>query len=582
MATAAHLLARLRHLVRPDPTPESDAALLTRFARHRDEAAFAELVSRHGPMVLRLGLRLLADSHAAEDAFQATFLVLARRAGSIRRRQSVAAWLYGVAYRVALKVRATRKRRHEEDPGVAPDPADPHPDPLAHLSARELLLALEEEVQRLPEVYRLPVVLVCLEGLSQEEAAQRLGWTAGSVKGRLERGRKQLHRQLARRGLALTAALGAAEAARGAAVAAVSATTVEAATMFAAGKDLPAGLVSAHVVAVAKGALRVMCVKQFVGVGVTTVLLLGLLGAGTGQLVSAFASGGQAAPGGGPGVAKRPAQQGAAGKKAESPDLLRALRERILIEEQKLTQEVEAVLDRARTTAPDDPEAARRVLRRALLQVWDHPDIGERVRDSLLARLLAAQREHRGAATPPGAFAWGEPHKGLRVGIAQEGPGRAGGVRLALALENMSKNDMALNLGTMLANGKKQYPRALALTLTNARGGVRTLRRTFSRVAGRLDPFVVPLPAGCRYTLRYDLADIVDVDQDQAVVGVPWTPGRHRAALEFVGKAVERDWMNQDSSGLALMPYWTGTVRSGELVLVLPTRRGGKDAPGGR
>ena len=105
-------------------------------------------------MVLRLGLRLLADPHAAEDAFQATFLVLARRAGSIRRRQSVAAWLHGVAYRVALKARAARGRLRERGQGPTPDPADPHPDPLGQVTARELLVALEEEIQRLPEAYR--------------------------------------------------------------------------------------------------------------------------------------------------------------------------------------------------------------------------------------------------------------------------------------------------------------------------------------------------------------------------------------------------------------------------------------------
>jgi hypothetical protein len=239
-----------------------------------------------------------------------------------------------------------------------------------------------------------------------------------------------------------------------------------------------------------------------------------------------------------------------------------------LIEEQKATQTVEAALRRARATAPDDPEAALGLLRRALLQVWDHPDIGERVRGDLLSRLLVARQEQRGAEAPAGAFAWGPPHNGLRVGLAQEGPGRQGGVRLAFALENVGQGDLTVNLGAMLANGKRQYPKALALTLTDGQGRVRTLRRTFSRVAGRLDPFVVPLPAGCRYTLRYDMADIVDVDQ--AAAGALWPPGRHRAAVEFVGKAVSREQTNRDSTGLALMTYWTGTARSGEVTLALP------------
>src|SRR5262249_21232784 len=120
----------------------------------------------------------------------------------------LAAWLYGVARRVANKARV-RARRH--GPLPVPLPADPRADPLAEMSARELLAILDEEIERLPEAYRLPVVLCCLEGLSQEEAAHRLGWTPGSVKGRLERGRVRLHARLARRGLPLSVLLAAPE-----------------------------------------------------------------------------------------------------------------------------------------------------------------------------------------------------------------------------------------------------------------------------------------------------------------------------------------------------------------------------------
>src|SRR5262249_43948666 len=168
--------------------PAADAELLERFILQRDEAAFTELVGRYGPMVRRTCRRLLADGHAAEDCVQATFLVLARKAASIRRRESLAAFLPGLACRAARKASAApAPRGPAEALGQA---ADPHPDPLSELTARELMTALDEEVGRLPEVYRLPVVLCCLEGLSLEEAARRLGWTPGSVKGRLERGRK--------------------------------------------------------------------------------------------------------------------------------------------------------------------------------------------------------------------------------------------------------------------------------------------------------------------------------------------------------------------------------------------------------
>src|SRR5205814_6106774 len=120
---------------------------------------------------------------------------------------------HGVACRVARKARAAACRRGPVE--ALTQAADPHPDPLSELTARELMTALDEEVGRLPEVYRLPVVLCCLEGLSLEEAARRLGWTPGSLKGRLERGRARLQARLARRGLAPAVALAAVGAARG-------------------------------------------------------------------------------------------------------------------------------------------------------------------------------------------------------------------------------------------------------------------------------------------------------------------------------------------------------------------------------
>ena len=228
------LLDRVHGLLAPQ---ESDAELLGSFTARRDEAAFAELVRRHGPMVLRLCRRLLGEAHAAEDCFQATFLALARRAGSIRRPAAVAAWLYGVAYRVSLKARAQRARRRALAAADASTCPDPRPGPLDRLSGREVIDAFEEEMQRLPESYRLPITLCCLEGLSLEEAARRLGWTPGAVKGRLERGRTRLHARLVRRGLTLSAALAAAEAARGLATAGVPAAllsaTIPAALAFA-------------------------------------------------------------------------------------------------------------------------------------------------------------------------------------------------------------------------------------------------------------------------------------------------------------------------------------------------------------
>jgi RNA polymerase sigma factor (sigma-70 family) len=214
----AHYLRRLA-LARASEGA-TDTALLGRFLSERDEAAFAALVSRYGPLVLRVCRRVLGDAHDAEDAFQATFLVLARKAATVQPPEALAAWLHGVAQRVALKARSARAHQRGRAPLLTLPPANAPCDPLADLSARDLLALVDEEVRRLPEVYRLPVILCCLEGRSLEEAARQLGWTPGSVKGRLERGRARLHDRLVRRGLTLSAALAAVEVSRRAASAA--------------------------------------------------------------------------------------------------------------------------------------------------------------------------------------------------------------------------------------------------------------------------------------------------------------------------------------------------------------------------
>jgi RNA polymerase sigma factor (sigma-70 family) len=238
LSTANRALHYVREIAAEAATGlAADATLLSRYVAANDRAAFTEMVVRHGPMVLRACRRLLVDHHQAEDAFQATFLVLARKAGSIRPASALAAWLHGMACRIARAARtasARRRAREATTPGLAPH--DPHPDPLAELTARDALQVVDEEVRRLPEAHRLPVLLCCLEGLSLEEAAQHLGWTLGSVKGWLERGRAQLRRRLAQRGLTLPAALALAELSRGLAPAALTGATVLKALAFAAGE----------------------------------------------------------------------------------------------------------------------------------------------------------------------------------------------------------------------------------------------------------------------------------------------------------------------------------------------------------
>src|SRR5262249_38126980 len=187
--------------------------LLRRFAQARDGDAFAALMRRHGPMVLGLARRCVGDWQIAEDVFQAAFLLLARKVHTIRRPESLPCWLHSVTFRLARKARQSRPRRQEWE---AHAHASPPPTPLDELTAREWLTMLDEELRALPEPVRGPLILCCLEGLSQEEAARRLGCSPGAVKGRLERGRNRLRQRLQQRGLTLTAALAAAEVARGA------------------------------------------------------------------------------------------------------------------------------------------------------------------------------------------------------------------------------------------------------------------------------------------------------------------------------------------------------------------------------
>lgn len=179
----------------------SDGQLLSRFAARQEEPAFAELMARHGPLVLGVCRRVLHDEHAAEDAFQATFLVLVRRARALAHQDTVAAWLYTVAYHMALRVRArqARERSREQE---AHDMIQRGTDP-AQAPDFDVRPILDAELQRLPEKYRAPVVLCYLEGKTNDEAAATLGWTRGTVAGRLSRARDLLRDRLARRGVTL-------------------------------------------------------------------------------------------------------------------------------------------------------------------------------------------------------------------------------------------------------------------------------------------------------------------------------------------------------------------------------------------
>ncbi len=265
----------------------TDGQLLEQFLSGRDEsaeAAFAALVGLHGSMVWQVCRGILPDPHAAEDAFQATFLILVRRAGSIRRRDAVGPWLHGVARRVALRARAgaARRRREEQGRDLTAIPA-PEPAP------RDQLEALHEEVDRLVEKYRAPMVLCYFEGRTHAEAARLLKCPVATVSVRLSRARERLRARLTRRGIVLPAAWAGAtlghEGLPAAMPAGLAGSTVEAAVSLAAGNAMRTGALSISPSPLADGVLRTMTLTSLLATA-TGMLAIGLLAAGAGWLAA--------------------------------------------------------------------------------------------------------------------------------------------------------------------------------------------------------------------------------------------------------------------------------------------------------
>jgi RNA polymerase sigma factor (sigma-70 family) len=257
----------------------TDAELLEKFAATADATSFEALIWRHGAMVLGLCRRILRDQHEAEDAFQATFLVFARKASSIGHREAVGCWLYKVAYRIALRLRAAANKRP-----TTGEPAEelPAPEPMEDADWRDLRPVLDEEIARLPEKYRAAFVLCYLEGRTNEEAAAQLGCPHGTILSRLSRGREWLRTRLTRRGVALTAASLTLTLSRNAVSAAVpvvlTRSTINAAVPFAAGKAATE-LVSTTVAALTDGVLRTMILTK-VTIAATALLSLAVMGTG--------------------------------------------------------------------------------------------------------------------------------------------------------------------------------------------------------------------------------------------------------------------------------------------------------------
>jgi RNA polymerase sigma factor (sigma-70 family) len=290
------VIQNLRRAILRDGAGRTDGQLLKDYLGRRDEAALAALVLRHGPMVWGVCRRVLGNYHDAEDAFQATFLVLVRRAASIASLELVANWLYGVAHQTALKARATVHKRKAREKQVADMP---EPAVVEEELWNDLQPLLDQELSRLPEIARVVLVLCDLQGKTRKEAAQHLGLAEGTVASRLARARLMLAKRLAQRGITLSGAALAAVLLHNVASAgvpdAVMVSAIRAASLFAAGQSTAAGAASPKVAALAEGVLKAMMISKLKAV-VAVLLALGFLVTGASVLTHRTAAEPSATP----------------------------------------------------------------------------------------------------------------------------------------------------------------------------------------------------------------------------------------------------------------------------------------------
>jgi len=260
----------------------SDAQLLRRFVERREGDVFEAIIRRHGPMVWGVCRRVLRDHHDAEDAFQATFLVLARRSASVIPREKLGNWLYGVAYQTAMKARAQRTKRQTREAQVSDAP---EPVATPNRQRDELAESLDRELNRLPERYRTPIVLCDLEGWTHQEAASQLGWPVGTVSSRLSRGRAMLARRLSREGVSLSAGslvvFLSEESASAAMPAQLIGPTAQAASLFAVGGAAVAGVAPAKVGALTGEVMKLMLLSKIKVITVMVLVTSALVAGGT-------------------------------------------------------------------------------------------------------------------------------------------------------------------------------------------------------------------------------------------------------------------------------------------------------------
>jgi RNA polymerase sigma factor (sigma-70 family) len=282
--TVHRVIERLRGAaLRRDGAGLADAELLEQYVRWRDEAAFEALVRRHGPMVLGVCRRVLRNQADAEDAFQATFLVLVRKAASLRSPGTVSNWLYGVAHNTALKAKAMNRKRHTKEREVGRLPRAE----AAEEVWREVQALLDTELSRLPERYRIPIVLCDLEGKTIKEAGRHLGWPQGTVATRLARGRALLGQRLAKHDLVLSAGVLTAALSQGTATGTMAPSlvlsTLDAARHFAPGQAAAAGVIWVKAATLAEGVLKTMVLNKL-KVAALVLLTAAVLGGGAGFL----------------------------------------------------------------------------------------------------------------------------------------------------------------------------------------------------------------------------------------------------------------------------------------------------------
>ncbi|MDB5351379.1 MAG: polymerase sigma factor, sigma-70 family [Planctomycetota bacterium] len=384
----------------------SDGELLGRFAGRSDEAAFEALATRHGPMVLGVCRRILDDGHAAEDAFQATFLVLVKRSGSLRDGGRLGPWLHGVARRVALRARARAVRRRD----VERSGLDTLAAPEADRERAERLAVIDEEVGRLPERYRSPLILCYFEGLTHEEAARQLGCPLGTVRSRIARARDRLRDRLTRRGLVAPATLLAVVTGATASAAPVPPllfdATSRAAMHVASGQAISAAGVSTSAAELAGEVLRMMLIHKL---KVTAVVLV-LMGTTLGGVAAAVCRGS-----GPPSLIKVARTVQAAAKAQAQGDL-----------KTQLDAAVKAVV-----AVPADPNEPNNTMPNKIFNLIQLGTIQASIKDVASARLTLRHAYQAAEAIPKNSY---RPGALARLARAQAAIGDAEGTRASLRM----------------------------------------------------------------------------------------------------------------------------------------------------